>query len=432
MRRRLFFFGILTGLVATLSVSFFFFGKKDHTENVSGESQYRKESSGESVKAEEGWLSLCWSSLSIKFYNGILRVYAPGLTAAGSEGTKRIYHDVTAAVYPAIACNEEKLWYESQEEIVDDYENLAAEENVKAKQLMEENQKAVALTDGEKESEKKEEQEVEKEKTTSKEIASGTEKKVSVNRKKLEDFDYLRQTFYQVDNTTTIGSNQLNVKKLLEPDMTIDMDVEGPQILIYHTHSQEGYKDSRAGDPKTSVVGVGDYLTTLLEKKGFTVLHHKGEYDVGDRDHAYSKAAPAIEKLLKKNPSIQVVIDLHRDGVNEKTHLVTEQNGKKMAKIMFFNGLSRTTATGDIPYLKNPYIEDNLAFSFQMQLAAAEYYPDLTRKIYLKGYRFNMHFCPKSMLVEVGAQTNTFEEAKNSMEPLADLLEKVLKGQGND
>ena len=78
-------------------------------------------------------------------------------------------------------------------------------------------------------------------------------------------------------------------------------------------------------------------------------------------------------------------------------------------------------------YLKNPYIADNLAFSFQMQLAAAEYYPDFTRRIYLKGYRYNMHFCPKSLLVEVGAQTNTYEEAENAMEPLADILAKVLK-----
>ena len=171
----------------------------------------------------------------------------------------------------------------------------------------------------------------------------------------------------------------------------------------------------------------GDYLTELLEEEGFQVMHHKGEYDVGDRDHAYSKAAPSIQKIINDNPSIQVVIDLHRDGVGENTRLVTTQNGKKMAKIMFFNGLSRTTASGDIPYLKNPYISDNLAFSFQMQLAAAEYYPDFTRRIYLKGYRFNMHFCPKSMLVEVGAQTNTFEEAKNAMEPLADLFAKVLK-----
>ena len=112
--------------------------------------------------------------------------------------------------------------------------------------------------------------------------------------------------------------------------------------------------------------------------------------------------------------------------MKESVHLVTEQNGKRMAKLMFFNGLSHTTALGDLPYLKNPYIKDNLAFSLQAQIAAYEYYPDLTRRIYLKGYRFNMHFCPKTMLVEVGAQNNTLEEAKNAMVPLADILSKIL------
>jgi stage II sporulation protein P len=349
----------------------------------------------------------------------------PGVAGTSEEPFFRAYQDLIAAVYPAIACKEEELWYESQEETTE-YESLAAEENRQAAQMIAENKEAVqgsevdeTPTDTEAETD---------ENTLTEQVADASEKKATVNLKKLQDFDYLLQTFYQVDNTTTIGKDQLNVDKLLGEDMTVDLSVDGPQILIYHTHSQEGYKDSVSGDSSTTVVGVGDYLTTLLEEKGFTVLHHKGEYDVGDRDHAYTNAAPVIEQLLADNPSIQVVIDLHRDGVSETTRLVTEQNGKKMAKIMFFNGLSRTTAAGDIPYLKNPYIADNLALSFQMQLAAAEYYPDLTRRIYLKGYRFNMHFCPKSMLVEVGAQTNTFEEAKNAMEPLADLLAKVLTG----
>ena len=82
---------------------------------------------------------------------------------------------------------------------------------------------------------------------------------------------------------------------------------------------------------------------------------------------------------------------------------------------------------GDIAYLENPNIADNLAFSFQMQLKAAEYYPDLTRRIYLKGYRYNMHYCPKTLLVEVGAQTNTVEEAMNAMIPLEDVLSDVLR-----
>lgn len=260
--------------------------------------------------------------------------------------------------------------------------------------------------------------------------AAGSGKVASYPREKLNDFDYLIQNFYQVDSTTTIDGSQLNADALLGKDMRLTHDASTPQILIYHTHSQEGYADSAPGDPSMSVVGVGDYLTKLLtEKYGFNVIHHTGEYDVGDRDHAYSKAAPALEQVLAENPSIEVVIDLHRDGVAEGTRLVTTQNGKEMAQVMFFNGLSRTTSTGNIDYLYNPYIADNLAISFQMQLKAAEYYPDFTRRIYLKGYRYNMHYCPKTLLIEVGAQTNTLQEAMNSMEPLADILNKVLTGQ---
>ncbi len=254
-------------------------------------------------------------------------------------------------------------------------------------------------------------------------------KTVTYAREKLNDFDYLIQNFYQVDNTTTINGSQLNADALLGKDMRLSHDASAPQILIYHTHSQEGYADSVPQDASTTVVGVGDYLTKILtEQYGLNVIHHKGQYDVGDRDHAYSNAEPALKKVLSENPSIEVVIDLHRDGVREGTRLVTEQNGVSMAQVMFFNGLSRTTKTGDIDYLYNPYIDENLALSFQVQLKAAEYYPGFTRRIYLKGYRYNMHFCPKTMLIEVGAQTNTVQEAMNAMVPLADVLYKVLTG----
>ncbi len=260
-------------------------------------------------------------------------------------------------------------------------------------------------------------------------VPAGTQPVVTYSREKLNDFDYLLQNFYQVDSTTTITAAQLNKDALLGKDVRLSHDASTPQILIYHTHSQEGYADSIPGDPSTSVVGVGDYLTQLLtEQYGFSVIHHKGAYDVGDRDHAYSNAGPALEQILAENPGIEVVIDLHRDGVGENTRLVSNQNGVEMAQIMFFNGLSRTTRMGDIDYLYNPYIADNLAISFQMQLKAAEYYPGFTRRIYLKGYRYNMHYCPHTLLIEVGAQTNTLQEAKNAMVPLADLLNKVLTG----
>lgn len=258
---------------------------------------------------------------------------------------------------------------------------------------------------------------------------SAAEKQISYSREKLSDFDYLIQNFYQIDNTTTIGREQLNVDALLDRDMRLSHDASTPQILIYHTHSQEAYADSTPGEVSDTVVGVGDYLAQILtEQYGFHVIHHKGEYDVNDRDHAYSNAGPALEKILAENPQIEVVIDLHRDGVREDTRLVTDMNGTQMAQIMFFNGLSRTTSTGDIEYLYNPYIKDNLALSFQMQLKTMEYYPGFARRIYLKGYRYNMHYCPKTLLIEVGAQTNTVQEAMNAMVPLADILHKVLTG----
>lgn len=242
---------------------------------------------------------------------------------------------------------------------------------------------------------------------------------------KLQDFDYLKQNFYTIDRTTTIGSDELNVDKLLAVDCKLTHNADTPQILIYHTHSQEKYADS--ADVSEGVMGVGDYLTEILtEEYGLNVIHHKGEYDVESRDNAYSVAGPALEQLLADNPGIEVVIDLHRDGVADGTHLTTEVNGVTMAPIMFFNGLSRTTSTGAIDYLYNPYLSENLSFSFQLQLAANEYFPGLTRPIYLKGYRYNLHYCPKSLLVEVGAQTNTVQEAMNAMEPLAAVLNHVL------
>ncbi len=243
---------------------------------------------------------------------------------------------------------------------------------------------------------------------------------------KLNDFDYLIQNFYVVDRTTTINSSQLNAADLLSRSMKLTHGAKSPQILIYHTHSQERFADSIPGDANTSIVGAGEYLKQRLEGYGFHVLHHTGEYDVDGRDDAYAKAGPAVEQILKENPSIEIVIDLHRDGVAEGTHLVTDVQGKQTASIMFFNGLSRTTKNGDISYLPNPYIQDNLAFSLQMQLAAQQYYPGFSRMIYLKGYRYNMHYCPKTLLVEAGAQTNTVQEIMNAMEPLADLIAKVV------
>ena len=252
---------------------------------------------------------------------------------------------------------------------------------------------------------------------------------VQIDRTQLADYETLVRNFYAIDANTMAGSDQLSVEKLLGMDMTLPQEGDGPQILIYHTHSQEAFADSVPGDVNTGIVGVGECLTKILtEQYGYRVLHNTGQYDVETRDNAYSRALPAVEQILAENPSIQVIIDLHRDEVAEETKLVTDIQGRPTARFMFFNGLSRTRKTGDIDYLANENQEANLAFSFQMQLKAAEYYPGLTRRIYLKGYRYNMHLRPRTLLVELGAQNNTVEEAINACDPLAHILDMVLKG----
>ena len=359
------------------------------------------------------------------------------VTTAKRNFSEGFYHKVIELFIPVFSYYEDMVWEDDPEEYAElDYENLAIVENEQMGGLIAENSTYLEEIIAEQETAAAEAEAEEAARQAAALAAAQTdlalrEKQVIVNREKLHDYDYLRQNFYIIDSSTTAGSELLNVDKLLGKSMVIEAgESEMPQILIYHTHSQEGYIDSVEGDPGTSVIAVGEYLAGILtEKYGFNVLHHTGEYDVGDRDHAYSNAAPALAQILADYPSIQVVIDLHRDSVKESSHLVTDMNGKPTAKIMFFNGLCRTTAKGELVNLQNPYLEDNLALSFQLQLTAAEYYPDFTRPIYLKGYRYNMQYCAKSILVEVGAQNNTLEEAKNAMEPLADILDRVLHGK---
>ena len=252
------------------------------------------------------------------------------------------------------------------------------------------------------------------------------------NLEELSDYEYLLSHFYTVEPTTAVTAQELDAEKLLAEDMTIDRTVDGPQILIYHTHSQEGFTDSVPGDPSTTIVGAGEYLAELLRNRGYKVMHVTSVYDLIDgeldRSEAYSRAEEEISQILAEHPSIQSVIDLHRDGVAEGTRLVTELNGKTMARFMFFNGLSRTRKNGPIEYLHNPYIEDNLALTLQLKLTCDQYYPGLARNIYLKSLRYNLHLSPKALLIEAGAQTNTLQEILNTMEPLTDVLDTVFGG----
>lgn len=251
--------------------------------------------------------------------------------------------------------------------------------------------------------------------------AAGDQLRYSWNQ--LTDFDFLTENFYQIHSSTTIYPSQLDAEAYLKTDLSINRDTEDPQILIYHTHGSEYFKDSDTEDPDTLITGVGDVLADILEEKyGYRVYH---DTTVFPYNSSYSLGRERAQQLLEKYPGIQVIIDMHRDSA-PNTHLVTEINGKQTAQIMFFNGMSQTTS-GPLTSRNNDNLSNNLAFSLQLKLAAEQLYPGFTRKNYLKAYRYNMDLVGRYTLIEVGAETNTLQEEINAMEPLAEVLHCVLQ-----
>jgi len=244
---------------------------------------------------------------------------------------------------------------------------------------------------------------------------------------KLSDPNYLISTYYIVDSNTSTLPKLFDGEELLTKDLGIDPVKEGGyQILIYHTHASEGFIDSRKGEVMDTVRGPGEALAEYLRGYGYTVYHDMTAYDRKDgkdnRNQAYSTARPQIEAFLEEHPEVEVIIDLHRDSGARRA---TTVNGKKTAQIMLFNGLCRN-ASGPIDYLDNPNLSGNLAFSLQTNLVGRVLYPDLMFRIYLKNYRYNQHFRERCMLIELGTDQNTVQEAYNAMEPLADILNTVL------
>lgn len=260
--------------------------------------------------------------------------------------------------------------------------------------------------------------------------------KLASNRKLLDTLKkeknpaFLINNFFTVDATTSVTQEMMNPDKLLDYDVSIaEEDKRKKIILIYHTHSSETYIDSVKGKRSDTVVGVGDYLTELLEEKGYTVIHDTTAYDVKDgkwNRESYDTALPNLKKYVKDNPGIFVTIDLHRNSGREK--VVTTMNDVNVAQIMLFNGVSRNK-NGSRLGLENPNLQGNLAFSLKLLMCSMDKYPDFAKKTYIKGYRYNLHLVPRALLIEVGNDKNTVAEAKAAMVLFSDILDEVLMGK---
>jgi len=241
--------------------------------------------------------------------------------------------------------------------------------------------------------------------------------------------EYAKENYYIVSDRTGFKDGDIDINAFNSMDLTINKDAKGPQVLIFHTHSSEMFADSDISKGLSEGIwGVGEELKNILEKEyGLKVYHDTGQYDVVDGKMStlgsYERMEPEVKKILEKYSTIELVIDLHRDGLPEGSDkLITEINGEQCARIMLFNGLTRLNEDGeltDLDELKNPYIKENLALSYRVYQNSEKRFPGLMRKMYMEAYRYSLHMRPKSMLVEVGAQNNLKQEAKNSMKYLA-------------
>ena len=194
---------------------------------------------------------------------------------------------------------------------------------------------------------------------------------------------------------------------------------QGPQILIIHTHATEAYtpdgsdvytpsdQNSRTLDENYNMIRVGNEMERVFTEMGLSVLHDKGVYDYPAYNGAYSRSGAAIQNYLAQCPSIQLVLDVHRDAlVGSDTTVykaVTKVDGVKTAQVMLVLGSGST----------HPNWMENLALAARIQRSMDTLYPTLARPMTLRSSVYNQNLTPGSLLVEVGTHGNTLQEALN-------------------
>lgn len=238
-----------------------------------------------------------------------------------------------------------------------------------------------------------------------------------------------------VKNTT---GRSFDISETLKLPMALKNVKKGEiSVLIFHTHTTETYQildkpnylksfSPRSNDEKLNMIRVGEEIVSVLESEGIGVIHDKTVYDK-QYSGAYERSGKAVDEYLKKYPSIQVVIDVHRDGIQtsetSKIKPVTTINGKKAAQIMIISGCEGNGVTGF------PDWEYNLRFALNLQKTAEDMYPTLMRPLFFCNRKYNMYKSKCSVLLEMGSDANTLDEAAYSGRLIGDVLAEMIKKQ---
>ncbi len=237
----------------------------------------------------------------------------------------------------------------------------------------------------------------------------------------------------QVKNSSSFD---LDIKKELsgKPGFTLEK-TDQPQVLIYHTHTTEGFLEydtgyyyesfyPRSTDPEKNVCAVGEEIRKSLESAGICAVHDTTIHDDPSYTGAYYRSYDTVMEYMKKYPSIKVVLDIHRDGIgtdSQRSKPIFTADGKKAAQMMILAGYNYDDSE-DFRHW-----EYNLRFALQLQKTAAEKYPGMVRPLSFGDFMYNMNICPGSLLIEIGADSNTLEEVRYTGYLLGGVLSDVLK-----
>lgn len=263
--------------------------------------------------------------------------------------------------------------------------------------------------------------------------------KNSSNDGKIQEVDYSTQNAtaeydgIYLRNTTL--SHTVNIQDYMNRQVSAAVDPNKPTVFIYHTHTTETYelldrgyytneRGSRSKNSAENMIRIGEEICKALEKNGYKTIHDKTVYDE-KYSGAYDRSRERAAEILKDNPSIQIVLDVHRDAIyqknNSKVKPVTEINGVKAAQIMLISGCEDGNVTNF------PNWEKNLTFAIQLQSQVSKDNPKLMRPLMLASRKYNMDLMPCALLVEFGTDANTLAEAVYSAQLFGESLSKFLK-----
>ena len=269
------------------------------------------------------------------------------------------------------------------------------------------------------------------------------EKKASKDKKdgKISEYTYKNDGVtdkYGLVRVKNVNSKTgINIKKLLETDSDLKVNKDEPAVLIFHTHTTETYEildrgfyavghKTRSNDSAINMVRVGEETVKEIENAGYKVIHDKEIHD-STYNTAYAHSRKSVESYLKKYPSVKVVLDLHRDAIQRsdgtKIKPTATVDGKKAAQIMIISGCQEEGG----PIEGFPNWKTNLVFAVELQNTLEELFEGITRPLYFSPRKYNMDLTTCSLLVEIGSDANTLDEAVYTGRCLGKAVSRILE-----